>query len=587
MLFKHFTSEIIPALIDVGGGSGTGALFMDEGTWPAKYNKVPMMADWGRNSISIHRVTPDGPTFTQEEEKFIGLAQPTVLDVDGSGQLYIAAWDGAGYKGNPGRGFVERVVPKGWKYKAFPDLTKLSMEALVKGLTVDSGKMRLAVQQEILGRNDKSGAAAILSMAKDQKNSLAGRVAALFTYKQLLGAEANNALLALSKIAALGEFALRALADRLSEISNVPQEPFYKALGSSNPRAQAAAIIALGRLSNQDATKHLLALTEGPDADVMLDPTKEGPHATPNPSVVLPHLAVQALVRLKAVDACLDAVDSSKINGALWALHLMHEPAVVDGLIEKFHAATNETKKKRILATLGRLYTKEAPYDGSCWWNTQPDTRGPYYVPMKWAASSKIEKVFRDSWASANSKDKEFLTYVANRNRMSLAGIGKVEELVEEKTDTIGTISIENVMLALDDIKGDPTNGKEILRGQACIACHSIEENDPKRGPDLNQVGRALDREAIAESILKPDAVISDNWVDVTTQDGTTLQGTLVEKSAEKVIVRNIAGETTSLVAADVKSIKKSASTLMGPHLLDSLTMEEFADVISYLHSLK
>jgi hypothetical protein len=33
--------------------------------------------------------------------------------------------------------------------------------------------------------------------------------------------------------------------------------------------------------------------------------------------------------------------------------------------------------------------------------------------------------------------------------------------------------------------------------------------------------------------------------------------------------------------------VKTSASTLMGPHLMDALTMPQFADVISYLHSLK
>jgi hypothetical protein len=70
LLFKHFTDEIIPALVDVGGGSGTGSLFMDDATWPEKYNKVPMMADWGRSQAYIHRVTPDGPTFTQKEEEF-------------------------------------------------------------------------------------------------------------------------------------------------------------------------------------------------------------------------------------------------------------------------------------------------------------------------------------------------------------------------------------------------------------------------------------------------------------------------------------------------------------------------------------
>jgi hypothetical protein len=32
---------------------------------------------------------------------------------------------------------------------------------------------------------------------------------------------------------------------------------------------------------------------------------------------------------------------------------------------------------------------------------------------------------------------------------------------------------------------------------------------------------------------------------------------------------------------------KTAGSIVMGPHLLDALTMEQFADVIAYLHSLK
>ena len=38
-----------------------------------------------------------------------------------------------------------------------------------------------------------------------------------------------------------------------------------------------------------------------------------------------------------------------------------------------------------------------------------------------------------------------------------------------------------------------------------CIACHSIAENDPKRGPELNKIGAALNREAI----VLPDGQIS------------------------------------------------------------------------------
>ena len=170
---------------------------------------------------------------------------------------------------------------------------------------------------------------------------------------------------------------------------------------------------------------------------------------------------------------------------------------------------------------------------------------------------------------------------------MNLEGIGEVEKAAGKEIETIGGISIENVMLALDKMKGNPNKGAEIMKTQACIACHSIGDGDVKRGPELNNIGARLDREAIAEAILKPDAGIAPSWVDVTLKDGTVMQGTLVGKTDSEVSVRDIAGVPTTLKAADVAQVKTSASTVMGPHLMDTLTMPQFADVISYLHSLK
>ena len=97
MLFKNFTYEIIPALDDLGGGSGTGAMFLQEPGWPEKYNNIAIMCDWGRSQLIIHRLQPDGASFTQEPENFIRIHQITDVDTDASGRLYAGAWAGAGY----------------------------------------------------------------------------------------------------------------------------------------------------------------------------------------------------------------------------------------------------------------------------------------------------------------------------------------------------------------------------------------------------------------------------------------------------------------------------------------------------------
>ena len=732
MLFKNFTSEIIPALVDVGGGSGTGALFFQEPSWPEKYNNVPMMADWGRNELIIHRVTPDGPSFTQQHQTFIKCHQISDLDVDGSGRLFLSAWNGAGYKGNNKKGYIERVVPTNWTYKPFPNLTKLTGTDLVKLHFSASSTTRLHAQQEMLKRNDTNTSSHLLSMIKGHSNLAEGRVAAIYTYSQLLGKKAVSALLEVAhNDPTLTEHCLRAVADRKSIAQTLSPKPFIQALESDNPRVQVAAAIALGRISKKEAAKSLLTVSNPPtqkptakaeflyeskiirgketvDIDIDInriktlhliaenagdgnsgdhiawcepmlvreDGTKkplteikwrtaqqawgkthinqscngkplvradgttvqqgigshaysvigwakipfefvrlqvtgsltntapkggsvrfmigasappkqgqtEGPHSTPNADTILPHVAVQSLISLKDTESALQAIPGKNENGALWALRWMHQTEVVDGLISKLNASNDPKLRTKLLINLARLYTKEAPYDGSWWWGTQPDTRGPYYKPILWEASGKIESAYRTAYDQASDKEKKQLAAIATKHRMNLEGIGKMEAVkkTNPKQGEVGRTSIEDVMLALDKLKGDKKRGQQVLTGMACVACHNVKPGDPIKGPDL--LNMKLTKEQIAEAILKPAATISETWVTATMNDGTIHSGTIVSKTNQQVIIHNIAGMATKLKTSDVKSINKQTSSLMGPHLADDLSLQQFADVIEYLH---
>jgi len=591
MLFKNFTDEILPALVDVGGGSGTGSMFFQEPGWPEKYNNVPLMGDWGRSQVFIHRVQPDGATFTQTQEDYIGLTQFTDIDTDASSRLYLAAWAGAGFKGSPEKGYVIRVVPKDWKYTAAPKFKELADDALVSLLRSDSSTVRLHTQQEILNRKLDT-ATAVLAIAADSSASIESRVAAIFTYGQLLGEKANTGLASLTNDTKVREFALRALADRKPLSNKAPIEPFLAGLQDNNPRVQAAAAIGLGRINRADTAKALLsaAIPPAPMKASTQKGHQGGPHATPHSAVVIPHLAVQSLVSLNATEACLAAIDSPSQDGALWALRLMHDPKVVDGLISKLSSSNDKNLQNKILTALARLYHKEEPYDGSWWWFTRPDTHGPYYKAIKWSESDKIEKVYRAHWDKADAAQKAFLASNADKHRMNLSGIGKAPPAKTAKKSNkgqVGKTSIEDVMVALDKMKGNPKAGKKALASLACAACHNINPDDPIKGPDFNHIGSILNKEQIAEAILKPDATIADSWVTVTMNDGTPHMGTLISKNDTEVVVNNIAGISAKLNAADVKSIEKQTSSIMGPGLANELSLQQFVDMISYLHSLK
>jgi len=599
-LFKHFTDEILPALVDVGGGSGTGSYFMDDSRWPAKYNRVPMMADWGKSQLYIHRVTMDGPSFTQADENFLKLSQITDIDLDGSGTMYLAAWDGAGYRGNPDKGYVVRVVPNNWSHEAYPDLKSASVDDLAELLKARNSVTRLDAQQELLTRSKDEAAAAVLKISQDTSLPLDSRVAGIFTYAQLACSSGVQELIKLSKEDKVREFAIRALTDRKKCLEAVPVDLFIAAAQDANPRVQAAAVVGLGRLGDLKATDVLLKFEVPASAKIPAKDT-EGPHATPNSAIVLPHLAVKALVDLKAVDATIKAINSDNYKLALWTLRYMHDSKAVDGLIAAYEKTSDTEKKAEILNTISRLYQKEAPYDGSWWWGTRPDTHGPNYKAENWEASEKIKAFLVAESGKAAESQKPTFAVLNDRLRLGIIELGtesaapEVEEAavdlesIKNKKGQVGAASIEDVVLAVAELKGDPILGKALFVSQGCLACHSIEKGQALKGPFMGQIGSILSRDQIVESILKPNASISQGFasIQITTNDGKFFMGFVTAESAQELTIRDIAGNATKLEKKNIKERKELENSMMPAGLANSLSYEELASLVTYLSQQK
>ena len=601
VLFKQFTEEILPALIDVGGGSGAGALFMNDSRWPEKYNNVPMMADWGRNELYIHKVTKDGPSFTQKEARFIQLPQITDVDVDASGTMYLSAWDGAGYSGNPDKGYVVRVTPKDFSYEPFVEVKEASVNELVDLLKAKNAKSRLSAQYELLQRLESESVSKVLALAKEKDQPLEIRATAIFTYAQIAGVKGIDDLTVLAGDSSVERFVLRALADTKEMAKKAPLQPFLKGLRSTSEEVQAAAIIGLGRLGNLAAAKELLKL-KVPSSFVAPKINTEGPHATPNSEIILPHLAIKALVALNAVDDCIGALGTANEDMALWAMRYMHSPKVVKALIEASDRSDNESFKKKVINTLARIYHKEAPYDTSWWWSTRPDTHGPYYKTMEWEQSPVIRSFLLDQFNAKGKKDKQFFTELNSKYRLRIDAFGeiKVEEPKEDmpvvdfdkiknKKGQIGESSIEDVMLALGKIEGDASKGEALFISQGCVACHSITKDQVMKGPFMGQVGSIMNREQIAESILKPNASISQGFstVQISTKGGDNYVGFVTRESADDLTIRNIVGTAKELKKSNIAERKELETSMMPAGLANALSFEEMASLVTYLSQQK
>jgi len=600
VLFKHFTEEVLPALVDVGGGSGTGALYMNDNRWPDKYNNVPMMADWGRSYLYFHRLTKNKASFIQDEEEFIQLPQITDVDVDAAGAMYLSAWDGAGYSGSPDKGYVVRVTPENFNYEPFPNLGDFFWTtSLVDLLKADNAKTRLSAQYELIKRGKGEGK--VWKLVEDSSLPLEVRAAAIFTFAQLTGEAGIDRLVSLTNDPQVQEFALRALSDRLGTLENVPTEPFLYALNSDSERVKAAAIIGLGRLGKKDVANVLLGIPV-PNSFQAPEAGTEGPHAQPNAEIIVPHLAVKALVKLNAVEACVKALDTDQRDMALWAMRYMHSPEAVDGMIKAYGNTEDVVFKNNIINTLARIYHQEAPYDTSWWWSTRPDTHGPYYKTVEWDYTPVIRSFLKEEWGKASKQEKELYAELNSKYRLAIDDFGTIEittpkedmpavdlEKIKNKKGQIGEASIEDIMIALKKIKGNPEKGKEIYKTQACFTCHSVAAGEVMKGPFMGQIGSIMNREQIAESILKPNASISQGFstVQIQTKDGGNYVGFVTEESATDLTIRNIAGIASQLKKSDIAERKELETSMMPSGLVNALSYEEMASLVAYLEQQK
>lgn len=457
-LFRNFSDEIIPTMVDFGGGSPVGSIFIDEPALPKPWNYGFFSVEWGRSEIDLHPLTQAGATWKADTKQLMKMTRATDLDVDGQHHLYAASWDGATFTYNgPNVGYIIELNPKGNKPTPVPDLKKATEAQLVQGIGLASGVWRQASQRELLVRGAKPGVEEGLKQTATSNTNLGARVAAMFTLRLLLGQQADAALLDFAKNDDLREYALKALADDPRFAPKVPVQPFLTALDDHNPRVRLQAVSGLGRIGKLEVAEQLLARTADDDYTVA-------------------HIAVQTLRKLKASEACLHALDSSDAKvqpGALRVLQAIYEPAVVDGLASRLKTSNGELHRG-ILNALSRLDTQETPYtDPKMWWGTRPDTSGPIYKPMRWAESDKIEASLKEALQAAQGEDAKLLVTQLMRTKVTFEGLTDLM-LTKAGADTASRLSVLEALVS----------PKAPVAQDVVTALSNIAESD-KEQPDL------------------------------------------------------------------------------------------------------
>ena len=427
-LYKNFNDECIQPLADYGGGSGCGAVYIDEPGF-GQWNNAPFTCDWGSGALWHHQVKPKGATFeeTRKPEPFIKMTRPTDADVDGMSRVYCASWKGATFDwAGPDVGYIVQVKPKGFKAEPLPDFAKAKDEELVKMLESASNRRRMEAQRELVRRPWSSAMGELVSITKDRAVSNPSRAAAVYAFAQHPAKEVPF------------EVDVNPAAEDIEVLVAAMRAKWIK---SSNPDGRVVyAGAGMGRYLAPDLAfrKYAAEIVNAFNTDKV---NQQSMIQFVGGNDVLSHMAIRA-ARTKAVPSDVFAVfdregakpkqvateqpgvmqDQSKgifliQRDCLRILQEMKRPEVATGLITRLGAATDSALRQGILAALCRLHFQEGEWKGDSW-GTRPDTRGPYYQPEAWSETPRIAVALKDALAKASLEEAAFLVKELNRNRI-------------------------------------------------------------------------------------------------------------------------------------------------------------------------
>ena len=177
---------------------------------------------------------------------------------------------------------------------------------------------------------------------------------------------------------------------------------------------------------------------------------------------------------------------------------------------------------------------------------------------------------------------------VAEAAEFALTKLG-LDKVSAPGARTIADMKYEDVVKIALATKGDAKAGQALFLQQACVACHTVSDAEPPKGPMLGGIATRYTRAELCESILQPGAKISQGfesvWFKMANKD--EVEGFVVKESGDSVEVRNIAGVTTVLEKGDIVERQKREKSIMPDGLLNGLTPEDLAAILAFLESTK
>jgi putative heme-binding domain-containing protein len=205
--------------------------------------------------------------------------------------------------------------------------------------------------------------------------------------------------------------------------------------------------------------------------------------------------------------------------------------------------------------------------------------------------AEEIRADFDRSYAGGGERPSNLVTYHGGASWGELAGRARVEPALDApRLVTEADVQARAEKFArfrgLAESGGDATRGRALFT-TTCLTCHQQGGQGGRIGPALDGLG-LTGVEAILRHVLTPSAAMEGGYRSfrVVTRDGRVIQGLLVSRDADSIVIRQPDVADIRIAARDVAEADFTGISIMPEGLLEAMQPGEVSDLFSHLKSL-
>jgi len=136
---------------------------------------------------------------------------------------------------------------------------------------------------------------------------------------------------------------------------------------------------------------------------------------------------------------------------------------------------------------------------------------------------------------------------------------------------------------------GDAVRGEAVFRRKdlQCLACHGIGGAGGQVGPDLTSIGASAQPDYLVESLRIPNKAVKEGYhaLRVVTSNDKVYLGIKVRETKDELVLRTPEDKEISIPTKDIDD-KQPTRSLMPDAIVDSLTKQEFSDLVKFMSEL-